>query len=190
MISIIKNSFQDAAELLQEFLSSSDNIESINRFAHKIAETIGSGRKLLSCGNGGSMCDAMHFAEELTGRFRDDRISLPAIAISDASHITCTGNDYGFDSIFSRYIEGLGQQGDLLLGISTSGNSPNIVKAFEAADKKGMYSVGLLGKDGGRIKEMANLPIIVPGATSDRIQELHIKIIHISIEAAEKILGL
>ena len=136
------------------------------------------------------MCDAMHFAEELTGRFRNDRISLPAVAISDPSHITCTANDYGFDAIFSRYIEGMGNEGDLLLAISTSGNSPNIIQAVKAASSGKIFSIGLLGKSGGALREMVDLPITVPGNTSDRIQEIHIKIIHIVIETVESILQL
>ncbi len=190
MKSDIKSALQDAQKLLDEFISSSENIDLVNKFSKKIAQTISAGNKILSCGNGGSMCDAMHFAEELTGRFRGNRVSLPAIAIADPSHITCTGNDYGFDSIFSRYVEGVGNHGDLLLGISTSGNSPNIIKAIEAAKEKGLYTIALLGKDGGKIKDLADLSLIVPAKTSDRIQEMHIKIIHISIEMVEKILDL
>jgi len=184
MISLIKSSFAETQQVLTRFLAEDKNLGKVQ----KIAETIKNGKKVISCGNGGSMCDAMHFAEELTGRFRNDRIALPAIAISDSSHITCTGNDYGFDHIFSRYIEGVGQDGDLLLGISTSGNSPNIIKAVETASKKNMFTVALLGKDGGKIRDMVDLPIVVPAQTSDRIQEIHIKIIHIAIEATENIL--
>jgi len=189
MINNIKKSFLDAQELLENFINSDSSIKQIESFASKISETITNGSKIISCGNGGSMCDAMHFAEELTGRFRNDRNSLPAIAISDPSYITCTGNDYGFSSIFSRFVEGVGMKGDLLLGISTSGNSENVIAAFEAAKNRGMYTISLLGKDGGKIKEMVDLPIVVPGVTSDRIQEIHIKIIHIAIEIAEKKLG-
>ncbi len=188
MTVLVKSSFQEAQILLDEFCSSDANLEAVNFFGNRIVQTIQSGNKILSCGNGGSMCDAMHFAEELTGRFRNDRTSLPAIAIADVSHITCTGNDYGFDSIFSRYVEGVGRSGDLLLGLSTSGNSPNIINAVSAAREKGMFTVALLGKDGGQLKELVDLPIVVPGKTSDRIQEIHIKIIHISIELAESIL--
>jgi len=188
MISLIKNAFTETQSVLAEFLAIEKNLDTVLLFAEQIAETIKNGNKTISCGNGGSMCDAMHFAEELTGRFRRDRISLPAIAISDPSHITCAGNDYGFKYIYARYIEGLGQTGDLLLGISTSGDSPNIIKAVEAARNKGMFTVALLGKDGGKIGKMVDLPIIVRGKTSDRIQEIHIKIIHIVIEVTEKIL--
>ncbi|MBU3914893.1 D-sedoheptulose 7-phosphate isomerase [bacterium] len=190
MKSQILSAFQDTRKLLDEFIASSKNIDLVNEIAEMIAKTIRSGNKVLSCGNGGSMCDAMHFAEELTGRFRGNRNSLPAIAISDPSHITCAGNDYGFESIFSRFVEGVGNHGDLLLGISTSGNSPNIIKAIEAAKEKGMYTIALLGKDGGKIKDLADLSLVVPAKTSDRIQEMHIKIIHISIEMVEKILDL
>ena len=188
MISVIKSAFKNAQAQLEEFISSAENLELVYQLSKNIAQTINSGGKVISCGNGGSMCDAMHFAEELTGRFREDRASLPAIAISDPSHITCTGNDFGFDSIFSRYIEGVGNPGDSLLAISTSGNSPNIINAVQAAKEKKISTIGLLGKDGGRLKKLVDLPIVVPGTTSDRIQEIHIKIIHISIEIVEKIL--
>ena len=189
-IDLIAQAFSDAQTHLAEFISDADNLDKVNRFAEKIAETIAAGNKAISCGNGGSMCDAMHFAEEWTGRFRNDRISLPAVAISDPSHITCTANDYGFDAIFSRYVEGIGKGGDLLLAISTSGNSPNIIQAVKAASSRKIFSVGLLGKGGGALREMVDLPITVPGNTSDRIQEIHIKIIHIVIETVESILQL
>lgn len=188
-LELIKTSFNTAREVLTTFCQNPENLGKVARFSREMADRIRSGNKILSCGNGGSMCDAMHFAEELTGRFREDRNPLPAISISDPSHITCTGNDYGFEHIFSRYITGVGLKGDLLLTISTSGNSPNIIKAVEAAKEKGMYSVGLLGKNGGVLKDQVDLPIIVPAGTSDRIQEIHIKIIHIAIEATEKLLG-
>lgn len=190
MISKIESLFRSAGTVLDLFIKDKGNLEAVNEFANQVVHTIQSGRKVISCGNGGSMCDAMHFAEELTGRFKGDRISLPAIAISDPSHITCTGNDYGFDAIFARYIEGVGQAGDLLLGLSTSGNSPNIINAVKAAQRKAMKSVALLGKSGGLLKDLVDLPIVVPAETSDRIQEVHIKIIHITIELVEKQLKL
>lgn len=146
-----------------------------------------SGNKIISCGNGGSHCDAMHFAEELSGRFRKDRKALPALAISDPSHITCVGNDYGFEFIFSRYVEALGNKGDILLAISTSGNSPNVLNAAKAAKEKGMTVVALSGKDGGKLKANADCNIIVGhDGFADRIQEVHIKIIHILILLIEK----
>jgi len=184
----IQKSFSEAADALSRFSADPVNLEKTKIFAEKLAETIVNGGKAISCGNGGSMCDAMHFAEELTGRFCEDRRPLPAIAISDPSHITCTGNDYGFDAIFSRYIEAIGNYGDLLLAISTSGNSPNVIHAVMAAREKEMFTVGLLGKDGGKLANMVDLPIIVPASTSDRIQEIHIKVIHVVIETAEKLL--
>lgn len=187
-INIVTQSFTDAQSALERFCSKTENLESVALMARKIAEVIKGGGKVISCGNGGSMCDAMHFAEELTGRFRDDRESLPAISISDPSHITCTGNDYGFEYIFSRYIEGVGNTGDMLIAISTSGNSPNIIKAVEAAQKKGIFAFALLGKTGGALKDLADGYILAPGETSDRIQEIHIKSLHIAIEAAEKMI--
>ncbi len=186
----IKASFEVARSVLDLFISSESNLEAVETFSRIVTNAIEQGNKVMTCGNGGSMCDAMHFAEELTGRFRHDRRSLPAVAIADASHITCTGNDYGFDAIFSRYVEGVGIEGDVLLGISTSGNSPNIVNAVKSAKEKGITTVGLLGKDGGDLKDLVDLPIIVPADTSDRIQEVHIKIIHIVIEMTEKQLKL
>jgi D-sedoheptulose 7-phosphate isomerase len=189
-LNTIRSSFDSARSVLDRFISEDANLNSVDLFARKIAETLERGGKVLSCGNGGSMCDAMHFAEELTGRFRADRKSLAATAIADASHITCTGNDYGFDYIFSRYVEGVGNEGDLLLGLSTSGNSPNIIQAVKSAKQKNIFTVGLLGKSGGDLKDLVDLPIVVPAETSDRIQEIHIKIIHIAIEAVERNLGL
>ena len=190
MLPSIQSSFETARSVLDEFIASEKNLENVYQFALRITQTIQKGGKVMSCGNGGSMCDAMHFAEELTGRFHQDRKSLPAIAIADASHITCTGNDYGFDQIFSRYVEGVGNNGDLLLGLSTSGNSANIIKAVNAAKTKGMYTVGLLGNTGGKLRDLVDLPIVVPAETSDRIQEIHIKIIHIVIQTVEQLLNL
>jgi len=128
----------------------------------------------------------MHFAEELTGRYRKDRRALGALALGDASHVTCVSNDYGFEYIFSRQLEGLGRKGDLLVGLSTSGNSKNVILAFETAKRMGIRTVALLGKGGGQLKSMADLAIVVPGQSSDRIQELHIKLIHTVIEVLER----
>ncbi len=151
-----------------------------------MTQAIADGGKLISAGNGGSMCDAQHFAEELTGRYRNDRPSYPAIAICDPSHLSCVGNDYGFDSVFSRFLEGMGKKGDVFLGISTSGNSENILKCCEVARTKGIKTVMLLGKDGGKIKAQCDLPIIVPhSGFADRIQEVHTMIIHIMIRGIE-----
>ena len=146
----ILTELQEAQKVLNDFMASSENINNIELAADLMANAIKSGSKIISCGNGGSHCDAMHFAEELSGRYRENRKSLAAIAISDVSHISCTGNDYGFDYIFSRFVEGLGNNGDVLLGISTSGNSKNIINAVNAAQEKGMKTVIFSGKDGGK----------------------------------------
>lgn len=184
---IIRSELNEARQVLDSFLNDPANISKIEEAAEVIATSILSGGKVLSCGNGGSHCDAMHFAEELTGRFRDDRRALPAIVISDVSHLSCVSNDYGFDYVFSRFVEGVGTRGDVLLGISTSGNSPNVIKAVEAARQKGMKVVLLTGKDGGKLAGQADVEIRVPHFRySDRIQEVHIKVIHILILLIEK----
>ncbi len=186
MKEFIKSSLNEAKTVLELFLEDENNLVSISKFCEMLVNTFQNSNTIFTCGNGGSMCDAMHFSEEWTGRFRRDRKAMPAIAISDPSHITCTANDYGFQYIFSRVVEGLGKEGDLLLGISTSGNSQNIIEAVSSAADKKMKTVCLLGKDGGKLKETCDLPIIVPAETSDRIQEVHIKIIHIVIETVER----
>jgi D-sedoheptulose 7-phosphate isomerase len=185
---IIRHEFQQATQVLDQFLSNQSNIDVIQQTAVLMADAIQKGNKIISCGNGGSHCDAMHFAEELSGRYRENRRALPAIAISDVSHISCTGNDYGYEYIFSRFIEGLGQSGDVLLGISTSGNSANVIRAVEAARQKGMKTIVLTGKDGGRLASLADIEIRVPHTGyADRIQEVHIKIIHILILLIEQV---
>ncbi|MBI0030265.1 D-sedoheptulose 7-phosphate isomerase [Gilliamella sp. B14384G15] len=183
----IRNELTQAIDVLTKFVSDEKNLKAIQQAAILIADSFKQGGKVLSCGNGGSHCDAMHFAEELTGRFRDNRPSYPAIAISDVSHISCVGNDYGFDYIFSRYVEGVGSKGDVLLGISTSGNSTNVIKAIEAAKQKGMKIITLTGKDGGKMNGLADVDIRVPHfGYADRVQEIHIKVIHILILLIEK----
>ncbi len=183
----IKNHFIEAREVLEGFISDPENFLKIKKAGEIIVNAIKSGGKVISCGNGGSHCDAMHFAEELSGRYRGDRRSLAAIAISDVSHISCVSNDYGFDYIFSRFIEGLGSKGDVLLGISTSGNSANVINAVEAAKAKGMKVVILTGKDGGKLAGQGDVVITVPHfGFADRIQEVHIKVIHILILLIEK----
>jgi len=187
-IQLIKQELREGENVLQNFMKNEDKIRSIQEGAQLIAEAINNGNKVISCGNGGSHCDAMHFAEELSGRYRDERRALPGIAISDPSHISCTANDYGFDHIFSRFVEGLGNPGDVLLGISTSGNSKNIINAVEAAQSKGMKILLLTGKDGGKLKDMADVEIRVEHfGYADRIQEVHIKVIHIMILLIEKL---
>lgn len=188
MTNYINQSLEEAHRVLQAFIGAPENIDAINRAVELLVNSYRNGGRALSCGNGGSMCDAIHFAEELTGRFRKERPPLPAMPICDPGHITCTANDYGFDYIFSRYVEAWGQPGDCLLAISTSGNSPNIIKAVEAAKTKGVKVIGLLGKGGGKLKSMVDVPIVVPSDTSDRTQEIHIKTIHIMIEGIERAL--
>ena len=186
-INTIRDELNQAIDVLGNFVANDENLKKIQQAAVLIADSFKQGGKVLSCGNGGSHCDAMHFAEELTGRFRDNRPSYPAIAISDVSHISCVGNDYGFDYIFSRYVEGVGQKGDVLLGISTSGNSANVLKAIEAAKQKGMKVITLTGKDGGKMNGLADVDIRVPHfGYADRVQEIHIKVIHILILLIEK----
>lgn len=184
---LIASELSEARQVLDAFLNDPENLLKIEAAASLISGAILDGGKVLSCGNGGSHCDAMHFAEELTGRFREDRRSLPAIAISDVSHMSCVSNDYGFEYVFSRFIEGVGRSGDVLLGLSTSGNSPNVIRAVEAAKAKGMKVVLLTGKDGGKLAGTADVEIRVPHFRySDRIQEIHIKVIHILILLIEK----
>jgi D-sedoheptulose 7-phosphate isomerase len=187
---LIAAELQQAADVLHQFLNDPSHLAAVEAAALTMAEAIGNGNKIISCGNGGSHCDAMHFAEELSGRYRDNRRALPAIAVSDVSHITCTGNDYGFEFIFSRFVEGLGQPGDVLLGISTSGNSANVIRAAEAAKARGMQVVILSGKDGGKLVPLADVEVRVPHfGYADRIQEVHIKVIHILILLIEKMVG-
>ncbi|ARU95032.1 MULTISPECIES: D-sedoheptulose 7-phosphate isomerase [Tatumella] len=184
---IIRSELNEAAETLNNFLKDENNIQAIQQAAVLLADSFKAGGKVLSCGNGGSHCDAMHFAEELTGRYRENRPAYPAIAISDVSHISCVSNDYGYNHVFSRYIEGVGRAGDVLLGISTSGNSANIIKAIEAARAQGMKVITLTGKDGGQMDGSADVEIRVPHfGFADRIQEIHIKVIHILILLIEK----
>ncbi|XOV92496.1 MAG: D-sedoheptulose 7-phosphate isomerase [Bacteroidota bacterium] len=188
MQELIKKELLIAQQVLDDFLKDESLLQAIQDAGELMATSIKKGGKIISCGNGGSHCDAMHFAEELTGRYRDNRPALPAVAISDVSHITCVGNDYGFDQIFSRYIEGLGNPGDVLLGISTSGNSVNVIKAVEAAKRKEMKVVVLTGKDGGKLRGQSDVEICVPHfGYADRIQEIHIKVIHILILMIEKL---
>jgi D-sedoheptulose 7-phosphate isomerase len=186
----IQKHFDEAAEVLNTF-NNTDNIEAIHAALLVMVAALKNGNKLISCGNGGSMSDAMHFAEELSGRFRNERKALPALSISDPTHISCVANDYGYEYIFSRYIEALGCEGDVLLGISTSGNSKNVINAVEAAKNKGMKTVVLTGKTGGSLASIADIEIRAPHSEfADRAQEIHIKVIHALIDGIEKALNL
>ena len=184
---LIRSELNEASFVLAAFLNDDKNIADIEAAAILLANSFKAGGKVLSCGNGGSHCDAMHFAEELTGRYRENRPALPAIAISDPSHLSCVSNDFGYAFVFSRYLEALGSKGDVLFGISTSGHSLNILNAIEAAKSKGMKVIVLTGKDGGKMAGLADIEIRVPHfGYADRIQEVHIKVIHILIQLIEK----
>ena len=186
----IKKQFEESQLILSQF-QNTENFEKIETAIEMMCTALKAGNKIISCGNGGSMCDAMHFAEELSGRFRNNRRGLAAVSISDPSHISCVANDFGYDFVFSRYIEALGQPGDVLLGISTSGSSKNVILAVEEAKKKGMKTLVLTGKDGGKLAELADLEIRAPYSEfADRAQEIHIKIIHNFILGIELNLGL
>ena len=181
-----QKNFQEAEQLLHQFNQDASNFEKIEDAIHLIVSSLNSSGKVISCGNGGSMCDAMHFAEELSGRFRNDRKALAAVSISDPSHISCVGNDYGYEFIFSRYLEGLGNKGDVLLALSTSGNSKNVLNAIKVAKTKGIKVIGLTGKNGGKMASQCDVEIRAPHSDfADRAQEIHIKVIHSIIHGVE-----
>lgn len=183
----VKAALVEAREALDALIAADQTQEAIVQASELMAETIRRGGKILSCGNGGSLCDSMHFAEEMTGRFRSDRPGYAAIAIADASHMSCVGNDYGYRAVFSRYVEAVGRPGDVLLAITTSGTSANVIDAVEAAHKNGMKVVGLTGKFDSPLAQKADVAIVTPaGRWADRVQELHIKCIHILIELVER----
>ncbi len=183
---LIQNSLKESQSVLDRFVNNPKQIQAIEAAAQVLVEALKEGHKIISCGNGGSHCDAMHFAEELSGRYRENRPALAAMAISDPSHITCVSNDFGYNFVFSRFIEGLGQAGDVLVGISTSGNSASIIEAVTAAKQKGMKVILLTGKDGGKLAGLGDVEIRVEHeGFADRIQEIHIKVIHIMIQLVE-----
>lgn len=182
----LREHFSQAQQVLDAFLSDPTCMDAVAAAGEAMASSISAGGKVISCGNGGSMCDAMHFAEELTGRYRDDRKALPALSISDPSHLSCVGNDHGFEFVFARFVEALGRPGDVLLAISTSGKSPNVLRAAESAKEAGMMVVGLTGKDGGPLAALCDVEVRVPwSGYADRIQEVHIKCIHAFIDHIE-----
>lgn len=184
--SALAANLEEAARLARWLADDVDVQHSILEIANAMVTSLQAGGRVLSCGNGGSMCDAMHFAEELSGRFHDDRPAIAAQAISDPSHLTCVANDLGFDRVFARGVEAWGRSGDVLLAFSTSGNSPNVRAAVDAAAAKSMTTVGLLGKGGGEMRDRCDLSIVVPSDSSDRIQEVHIEIVHSLIELIER----
>ncbi|MFN7474215.1 MAG: D-sedoheptulose 7-phosphate isomerase [Burkholderiales bacterium] len=187
-LDIVQANLKQSKEALENLLANPSALAKVTNAAELIAKSFEAGGRVFSCGNGGSMCDAMHFAEELSGRYRNDRKALPAVSISDPSHISCVGNDYGYDFIFSRYLEAHARAGDVLLGISTSGRSANVIKAAEYAEANGIHVVALTGKAESVLGKLATIEIVTPGNSgyADRIQELHIKVIHILIELVER----
>jgi D-sedoheptulose 7-phosphate isomerase len=183
----IRSHFAEAADVQARFASDGKNIEAVLRAAELMVAALRGGGKLISCGNGGSMCDAMHFAEELTGRFRDNRPGYAALAIGDAGHLSCVGNDYGYEQVFARFVEAHGRAGDVLLAISTSGTSKNVVAAARTAKGLGVRVIALTGRAATPLVELADIAIVTPaGRYADRVQELHIKVIHILIELVER----
>ena len=185
----IIGSLKEAESALQDLLNNDQALKAILDAGDLLVKTLEEGGRVFSCGNGGSMCDAMHFAEELSGRYRCDRKALPATAIGDAAHISCVGNDFGFEHIFSRYLEAHARPGDCLVAISTSGKSANIVNAANYAMNNGIRVLSLTGKTQCLLSEYSDIDICTPaGRYSDRVQELHIKVIHILIELIERAL--
>ena len=181
------NALLDSRRALDDLINNSLSLELIEKAAKIITNSINNGGKIFSCGNGGSMCDSMHFAEELSGKYRDDRRGLPAVAIADPSYLSCVGNDYGYEFIFSRYIQAHAKPGDILIAISTSGKSLNIIRAVEYANKNQIIAIVLTGKSDSPLSLLAPISICTPaGRYADRVQELHIKVIHIIIELIER----
>ena len=181
-----RSHFKETFSILNKVIDNEEFLDSVDMASSIIAATIEKGKKIISCGNGGSMCDAMHFAEELSGRYREDRPAYPAMSLSDPAALTCIGNDYGFENVFARQIEALGNNFDVLLAISTSGNSTNILKAVDAAKKKDLIVIALTGNDGGKLASVCDHEIRIPWeGYSDRIQEMHIMCIHAIVSGVE-----
>jgi len=189
MIDYIKGNLVEARDALDRLINNTTQLGNIEASASLLIEALEHGRRVISCGNGGSMCDAMHLAEELSGRFRDDRPAMAAVAISDPSYISCVANDYGYEQVFARFVQGNGSAGDILFAISTSGNSPSVVLAAQAARAKGMKVIGLTGRSQSQLELHADICVCTSaGQYADRVQELHIKVIHILIELVERAL--
>jgi D-sedoheptulose 7-phosphate isomerase len=184
----LTRSLIEARDALDVFLAVKANVDALSSISSALTSCFQSGNKVLACGNGGSACDATHFAEEFTGRFRKHRRALPVIALTDAAHMTCVANDYGFEEVFARGVEAFGKPGDLLLAISTSGNSANVVRAVETAKGLGMGTILLLGKTGGKLKGTGTHEIVVASETTERIQEIHMLALHVLIESVERAL--
>ena len=189
-VEVVRNTLNEALDALQALVGDEATMQRIAQAGQLLADTFAAGGRAYSCGNGGSMCDAMHFAEELTGRFRDNRPGYAALAISDPSHLSCVSNDYGYEQVFARYVDAHGRTGDILLAISTSGTSKNVVAAVDVAHRRGMKVIGLTGRPATPIATLADVSIVTPaGRYADRVQELHIKVIHILIELVERSLA-
>jgi D-sedoheptulose 7-phosphate isomerase len=187
MISHIQTSLTEAQQALNNLLANPQALASIEAAARTLIDSLAGGGRIFSCGNGGSMCDAMHFAEELTGRYRNNRRGMAAIAMSDPSHMSCVANDFGYEHVFSRYLESHARAGDVLLGISTSGNSQTIINAAQVAREMGVKVIVLTGRAGTRLEPLADVYVNTPGGQfADRVQELHIKVLHILIELVER----
>lgn len=184
----LQQAFRDAAFVLTQVASDEAILSKTVQAAELIASSIQDNKKVLICGNGGSACDAMHFAEEFTGRYRKNRRALPVLSLTDPAHITCVANDFGFEEVFSRGVEAFGQKGDIFIGLSTSGNSENVIRAVQKAKDKGVHTISLLGKDGGKLSSVCDIEFVAPGLTADRIQEAHMTILHIIIEGVERLL--
>jgi D-sedoheptulose 7-phosphate isomerase len=184
---VVRATLLQARAALDAVLADAATLAAIERAGQLLAATFAAGAKVYACGNGGSMCDAMHFAEELTGRYRDDRPGYAAIAIADPSHLSCVGNDYGYEQVFARYVQAHARAGDVLLAITTSGGSRNVVAAADKARELGVKVIALTGQAGSPIAALADIAIVTPGDKyADRVQELHIKVIHILIELVER----
>lgn len=186
MNSPLKQMFAEARALATWLEGDGDAGRTVEAMAGEMAAVLRAGGRLLSCGNGGSLCDAMHFAEELSGRYRDDRPALSALALTDAGHMSCVANDYGYDRVFARAVEAQGREGDILLGFTTSGSSPNVLAAMRTAREGGLRVFGLLGKGGGEALGLCDLAVVVPATDTGRIQEIHIKVVHALIELIER----
>jgi len=187
----MRDAFLNARRAIDAFLDDSANLERLDRAADLLADALTAGGKVLACGNGGSACDAMHVCEELTGRYRADRPPLAAVSLTDPGHLTCVANDYGYDRVFERGVRALGRPGDVLIALSTSGNSASVTNAVHAARELGLKTIALLGRDGGALRGVCEVEWIIPGVpadapTADRIQEVHMLILHALVEGVER----
>ena len=180
------NIFKEAKLLLEKIITDKDFLNKIDEVANLFVKCYKNQGKIIIFGNGGSACDAEHFAEEMCGKFKEERPALPAISLSSAGFITCVANDYDFDYIFQRGVEAFGQKNDIIIGLSTSGNSKNVKNALDCAKQKNLKTISLLGKTGGIIKNLSDFEWIVPSAKTERIQEIHMMILHTLVDLTEK----